>query len=148
MPENASPSARIDAGPVANRLHSAAIHLLRRIRRTDEATGLSPARLSLLSVLVFGGPATISELAHIEQVSVPSMSRLVAALEADALVERATDPNDRRLVFVGATKQGASLMLKARRDRVDHLARRLQELPVADLARLAQAAEIMERVFE
>lgn len=149
MPQNASPPrSEVTTGAVANRLHSAAIHLLRRIRRTDESTGLSPARLSLLSVLVFGGPSTISELASAEQVSVPSISRLVAALEADGLVERASDPGDRRLVFVAATKEGARLMLAARRARVDYLARRLDELPPTQVALLGQAAEVIERVFE
>ncbi len=56
---------------VADRLHSAAIHLLRRLRRTDEATGLSPARLSALSVVVYAGPRTLGELAGIEQVRPP-----------------------------------------------------------------------------
>ena len=68
------------ADAVADRLHSAAIHLLRRLRREDDASGQSAPRLSALSVLVFGGPQTIGALAAAEQVRVPTMSRVVAAL--------------------------------------------------------------------
>lgn len=137
-----------DPNAVANQLHSAAIHLLRRVRRTDEATGLTPARLSLLSVLVFGGPGTISELAAQEQVAVPTMSRLVAALAATGLVQRAADPADGRLVFVAATKEGARLMLRARRDRVEYLARHISRLASPDVELLGRAAELMERAFQ
>jgi len=74
--ENMAPQALV----VADRLHSAAIHLLRRVRKQDVATGEGPARLSALSVLVFGGQKTLSELAAAEQVKPPTMSRIVAGL--------------------------------------------------------------------
>lgn len=137
-----------DPAAVANRLHSAAIHLLRHVRRTDDVTGLTPARLSLLSVLVFGGPATISELAEAEQVSLPTLSRLVAALEDRGLVQRAGDPDDRRLVRAVATREGARVLLRARRARVERLAARLGELDRDALDTLGQASEILERLFE
>lgn len=133
---------------VANRLHSAAIHLLRHVRRTDAETGLSPARLSLLSVLVFGGTATVTDLARAEQVSAPTMSRLVSALEQAGLVERRADVHDARVVHVAATSEGARLLLTARRERVELLATRLAELDPPALKTLGEAAEIMERVFE
>ena len=69
-----------DPATVADHLHSAAIHLLRLVRRRDAETGLSPARLSALSVLVFGGPRTVGDLAADEQVRSPTMSRLVAEM--------------------------------------------------------------------
>jgi hypothetical protein len=83
---------------IADRLHSAAIHLLRRVRGQDEGSGLSPARLSALSVVVFGGPVTLGRLASAEQVTAPTMTRLVAALEADGLLSRKDDTVDRRVV--------------------------------------------------
>src|SRR5919199_1876113 len=79
---------------VADRLHSAAIHLLRRLRKVDEASGLSAPRLSALSVLVFAGPRTLGELAAAEQVRPPTMTRLVRALERSGLVTREHDPDD------------------------------------------------------
>src|SRR5437667_3390038 len=88
---------------LADRLHSAAIHLLRRLRREDDASGLSAPRLSALSVVVFGGPLPIGALAAAEQVRVPTMSRVVASLESDGLVRRVLDDADRRVVRVEAT---------------------------------------------
>ena len=87
----------------ADRLHSAAIHLLRRLRREDAATGLSAPRLSALSVVVFGGPLTLGELASAEQVRPPTMTRLVSALEDAGLVDRETDAADGRLTRIRAT---------------------------------------------
>ena len=72
---------------VADRLHSAAIHLLRRVRKQDEASGVGPAQLSALSVLVFAGPKTFGELAAAEQVKPPTMSRIVAGLSAAVLLK-------------------------------------------------------------
>src|SRR5271163_2425059 len=79
-----------------DRLHSAAIHLLRRVRRQDAATGIGPAQLSALSVLVFAGPRTLGELASAEQVKPPTMSRIVAGLRRNRLIEISRDPGDGR----------------------------------------------------
>jgi hypothetical protein len=80
-PTGGAEPARDDADRVADRVHSAAIHLLRRLRREDDRWGLSAPRLSALSVLVFGGRAlTLGELAAAEQVRPPTMTRLVSAL--------------------------------------------------------------------
>ncbi|MBW3537268.1 MAG: MarR family transcriptional regulator [Actinobacteria bacterium] len=76
---------------LAQQLNSVAIHLVRRLRRADESLGITPARLSALSVLVFGGPCTLTELAAAEQVAGPTMSRIVAALEEAPFVELAPD---------------------------------------------------------
>src|SRR3984893_10977493 len=95
---------------VADRLHSAAIHLLRRVRKQDSATGEGPARLSALSVLVFGGPKTLGELAAAEQVKPPTMSRVVAGLARSRLIETSADPQDARRMRIRATTQGARLL--------------------------------------
>ncbi len=108
MPKRATPSPTHSA--VADRLHSAAIHLLRRLRRTDEATGLSPARLSALSVVVFAGARTLGELASIEQVRPPTMTHLVKGLEHQGLVKRESDDDDRRVARIRATDEGRQLL--------------------------------------
>ena len=92
-----------DAAAVADRLHSVAIHLLRRVRKQDAATGEGPARLSALSVLVFGGPMTLGRLAATEQVTPPTMSRIVTGLERGRLIERVRDAKDARRVQIRAT---------------------------------------------
>jgi DNA-binding MarR family transcriptional regulator len=131
---------------LADGLHSAAIHLLRRLRREDDASGLPAPQLSALSVIVFGGPITLGALATAEQVRPPTISKLVAALEASGLVERETDAGDRRIVRVNATARGAKLLQEGRQRRVASLAEALAGLTAADRAKLAQALPILERV--
>lgn len=132
---------------MADRLHSAAIHLLRRVRREDVASGLGPAQLSALSVLVFGGPMGLNELAAAEQVRPPTMSRVVAALERQKVVERAIDAGDARRIRLRATAKGHSLLQKARRRRIADLAGCLAQLAGKELGALASAAEILEQAL-
>ena len=128
----------------ADRLHSAAIHLLRRVRASDVETGLSPSRLSVLSVLVFGGARTPSELAAAEQVRLPTISGLVAGLEAEGLVRRTPHPVDRRAVRITATAKGRRLMQRGRARRIENLVELLAPLSSSELTTLADAAEILE----
>jgi DNA-binding MarR family transcriptional regulator len=132
-----------DLESLASRLNSAAIHLVRRLRRADESLGVTPARLSALSVLVFGGPSRISDLAAAEQVAGPTMSKIVMGLEAAGLVSRRPDPDDRRAVILNATARGRSLMERGRAQRVDRLASELATLSAADLSTLNRAARIL-----
>jgi DNA-binding MarR family transcriptional regulator len=128
---------------LADRLHSAAIHLLRRLRREDTASGLSPARLSALSVVVFGGPIRISELARAEQVRVPTITPIVAALEDGGLVTREQDPADARAWVLRATSRGEKLMAEGRARRVETLATQLRQVSAADRKALGRAAELL-----
>src|SRR5512147_1233653 len=103
-----SPSSSTEA--LADRLHSAAIHLMRLVRVQDAAAGIGPAQLSALSVLVFGGPLSLNQLARAEQVKPPTMSRIVDALEKAGLARRRENPSDRRAVVLESTEKGASLL--------------------------------------
>ena len=98
-----------------------AIHLLRRVRRVDDESGLTAARLSALSVLVFGGGTTLGHLARAEQVSAPTMSRLVGALEREGLATREPHTEDGRAVIVRATEEGRARLLRGRERRVAEL---------------------------
>src|SRR5258708_7077060 len=95
---------------LADRLHSTAIHLLRQVRVQDAATGIAPARLSALSVLVFGGAMSLNDLARAEQVRPPTMSRIVDALESEGLARRTVNPQDRRAVVIEATGKGTAIL--------------------------------------
>lgn len=130
---------------VADRLHSAAIHLLRAARRDDESFGLSAARLSALSVVVFGGPLPLGALALAEQVRPPTMTRLVQGLERSGLVGRVPDPGDGRVSLVRSTQRGERLLQAARRRRIEAIAEILGDVGSADLGTLAAAADILER---
>jgi len=132
---------------IADRLHSAAIHLLRRVRRVDEATGLSAAKLSALSVVVFGGPVSLRDLAAAEQVRPPSMTRTVKELETDGLVRREVDAADRRVAWIKTTPKGKRLLKQGRAARINLLADWLGALSRDELAQLDQATWILERLL-
>jgi DNA-binding MarR family transcriptional regulator len=134
-------------GRVADRLHSAAIHLLRRLRVEDEALGISAPRLSVLSVLVFAGPKRIGELARVEQVEPPTISRLVDGLVRDGLAVREPDPDDARAVRVRATPTGARTLRRGRARRVETLQTRLATLSPTELAALGEGVEVLERIL-
>jgi DNA-binding MarR family transcriptional regulator len=131
---------------IANGLHSAAIHLLRRLRREDDASGMSGPRGSALSVIVYGGPVTLGALATAEQVRPPTMTRLIADMVRDGLVERVPDATDGRVVRVRATARGTRLLEHGRTRRLAALTADLEQLPARDLALLARAVAVMERV--
>jgi DNA-binding MarR family transcriptional regulator len=137
-----------EAVAVADRLHSAAIHLLRRVRKQDVATGEGPARLSALSVLVFGGPKTLGELAAAEQVRPPTMSRMVAGLSRSRLIQIEHDPEDARRMIIHATAKGTKLLQKGRDLRIAYLADHLDRLTRGELLRLGEAVEILQRLLE
>jgi len=130
----------------ADRLHSAAIHLLRRLRVRDRESGVGPAQLSALSVLVFGGPRSLGELAEAEQVRPPTMSRIVASLERTAMVKRhATD--DGRRMRLEATAKGTRILWEGRKRRVESLAKALATFSKEDRERLAELIPYLERII-
>lgn len=129
------------------RVHSAALHLLRRLAQEDRSSGVSPSRLSALSVLVFGGPRTIGALATMEGVTPPTMTRLVAGMVADGLVERMPDESDRRIVHVAASDRGRALLLAGRDRRVATLATMMAPLTPKERRRLDTAAAIIEHML-
>ncbi|MGH7695594.1 MAG: MarR family winged helix-turn-helix transcriptional regulator [Gemmatimonadaceae bacterium] len=131
---------------LADRVHSAAIHLLRRLRKQDDSSGVTPSRLSALSVVVFGGPKTIGQLASAEQVSAPTMTRLVVGMQRDGLVKRERDATDARVIWIRATPKGDRILREGRRRRVAQLARDLAELSPAEAEHLTRATEIIERI--
>jgi DNA-binding MarR family transcriptional regulator len=132
---------------IADRLHSASIRLLRQLRREDDATGITAPHLSALSVLVFGGPRTLGELAAAEQVKPPSMTRTIRGLEEAGLAVREADPLDGRVAWVRATPEGARVLHEGRARRVASLAARLRALDAEELAALERAAGLLERVL-
>lgn len=137
-----------DSARTADRLHSAAIHLLRRLRSEDAKTGLTGPRASVLSVLVFGGPASLSALAASEQVRPPTMSRLVAALEQKGLVARQPSRSDGRVSLIRATSKGAALLQEGRGRRVARLELALGALSKRDLVVLERATGVIERLLK
>jgi DNA-binding MarR family transcriptional regulator len=130
---------------VADRLHSVAIRVLRHAREADRVSGLGPARLSALSVLVFGGPCTLSELAAVEQVTAPTITRIVQGLEADGLAKREPSPGDARASILRATSKGKTLLERARQARLRKIESLLEAANPADVERLGKA---LDAVFQ
>lgn len=136
----------VDLRGLADRLHSAAIHLLRRLRVEDASSGLSGPRLSALSVIVFAGPISIGDLARAEQVSAPTISRMVKDLKAQGLVTREPTAGDGRVRSVRATSAGRALLEEGRERRVSALRSDLAALSKPELEVLNRAAGVLERL--
>lgn len=130
----------------ANALHSLSIHLLRRAREADRESGLSPERLSLLSILAYAGGQTVGRLAEMEQVSAPAISRIVSSLEKLGLAKRIRGEIDARAVMVEATEKGRRLVEKGRQRRLEIIAAELSRLNQRDIAALGKAAGILEKL--
>jgi DNA-binding MarR family transcriptional regulator len=132
---------------VADALHTAAIHLLRRLRMLDEALGTSAPRFSALSVLIAAGPLRIGELARAEQVEAPTMTRLIDGLARDGYVERTDDPDDARAIVVRPTDAGVHALTEERLRRVEAFAAFVGSLPARELAVLGRGVDVLERAL-
>ena len=131
---------------VANRLHSAAIHLLRRARRTDPLTGVSPAQLSALSVLM-SGPKALGDLAAAEQVRPPTMSRLVSQMQRAGVARKVTDREDARVVRVHATPKGLRALSRGRAMRIESIEQLMTELGPDELGDVERAVGAIEKLL-
>jgi DNA-binding MarR family transcriptional regulator len=131
---------------VADRLHSASIHLLRHLRVRDRESGIGPAQLSALSVLVFGGAKSLAELAEAEQVKPPTMSRIVAGLERAKLVKSEAAKEDARRIRIVPTAKGGKVMWEGRRRRVEMLAELLGGLSAEEIQQMGMIAETMDGI--
>lgn len=143
MPGRAS---RVRKRDVADRLHSAAIHLLRRVRRTDPLTGVSPAQLSALSVLM-SGPKRLGDLAAAEQVRSPTMSRLVNEMERAGVARKVTDRDDARVIRVHATAKGLRALSRGRAMRIEAIKGLLSELDPDEIGAVERAVGTIERLL-
>src|SRR5437899_4413873 len=130
----------------ADRLHSAAIYLLRRVRVRDRESGVGPAQLSALSVLVFGGPRSLGELADAEQVRPPTMSRIVAGLERAGLVRRHATEDGRR-VRLEASAKGTKILQAGRKRRVESLAKALASFTDKEQRQLGELTDLLREVI-
>ena len=134
----------VNQSALADRLHSLAIHLLRRIRRGDDEVGLSAPRLSALSVIRYRGPISLTELAKAESVTAPTMTRLVHALVGAGLVEKSGDEKDNRVVLLRATEAGHHTLEIARAKRLAALDTLLAQLDGPERKVVEDAVSVLE----
>jgi DNA-binding MarR family transcriptional regulator len=134
----------VDPSQVADRLHSAAIRLLRRLRLRDKATGVGPAQLSALSVLVFSGkPLSLRELADAEQVKPPTMSRVVAGMMRAGLADTKVSSEDKRRLVISPTRKGTQVLQKGRERRVKALTKTIRSLSQRELRKLDESVTLV-----
>ena len=138
---------KLNLEEVGRSLHSNAIHLLRHVRTEDSAMGIGPAQASALSVVVFGGPLTLNELAKAEKVRPPTMSRVVEALVKEGLVRRETNRDDRRSVIISPTDKGTRILHEGRNRRERRLIKLLSKLDADEVRCLGKASRILSRIL-
>jgi DNA-binding MarR family transcriptional regulator len=137
---------RVSPDELARTLRDALTRLNRRIRQARPVGDLTTSQLSALTSLQLAGALTPRELADVERVQPPTMTKIVGKLEERGLVARTPHPTDRRQVILAATEAGRALYRQFEQARNQWLARELGELSPEDRGALARAAEILQRV--
>jgi DNA-binding MarR family transcriptional regulator len=134
----------------AARLRMGIVRTARRLRQEAavEATGLTPTSTSALATIERHGPLTPSELARLERVQRPTVTRTLGCLEREGLVERTPDPADGRSSLVAINSSGRERLRRLRGRKNAYLARRMRDLPADDVETLERAAEILEGMLE
>jgi DNA-binding MarR family transcriptional regulator len=138
---------RPDDLEAATRLADTVGRLVRALRRTYVGT-MGPASAAALATLVRRGPLRLGELADVEGVTPAALSRVVAGLERDGLVERRADPADRRSAFVEATPRGRTAISELLAGRATLLAGRIGALSPADRATLLAGVAVLEQLVD
>ena len=135
---------------LAARLRLVNARLARRVRREALGTGddLTASRLSALATIEDCGPITLGELAALEQVQPPSMTRIVGRLEEHGFAEREVDPRDRRVARVRITDAGRNVLAQSRTRKAAFLARRVGRLSPHERRALADALPVLERLID
>lgn len=131
---------------LAGRLRLAVARLARQLRQ-QAPSGLSPSLLSALATIDRHGPLTHGELAEIEQVAPPTITRLVDKLVEQELVERIVDDNDRRISRVAILPPARELLESIRHRKDAWLVERLNELP-DDQTHLATTVAVLEHLLD
>jgi len=132
---------------LAHALRPAVMRLARRLRQMqDESLELNPNQLSAMGVLLNSGDQLMGELAALEKVRPPSMTRIVNSLEVRGYVARRPDPRDHRQCLVALTEAGRQVLMANRRRRDEWLAVRLAGLDPAEREALRRAIPVLERL--
>jgi DNA-binding MarR family transcriptional regulator len=139
--------------PLAERaahLRTAIVRTARRLRQeaAAETSGLTPTSVAALATIERHGPLTPSEIAAIERVKRPTITRTLRCLERQGLIDRARDPEDGRSALVSVNGAGRDRLRRLRGRKNAYLARRMKELTVEEVETLERAAEILERMRE
>jgi DNA-binding MarR family transcriptional regulator len=134
-----------ETAELASRLRLAVTRLARQLRQTSDSD-LSPTQSAVLATLANHGPVTLGELAELERVASPTITKVTGILQERGLVAKVTDPTDRRFVRVELTAEGHAVVDRSRARKTAWLARQLQDLSPAEVEQLAAATEVLEHL--
>ncbi|MGH2748881.1 MAG: MarR family winged helix-turn-helix transcriptional regulator [Actinomycetota bacterium] len=132
---------------LVTRLRLAVMRLARRLRQQAEP-GVTPSMLSALASIDYLGSVSLKELAELERVQPPTLTKIIARLEEAGLVRRDADSEDRRVSHVSLTPEGKQFIQRARTRKDAYLTRRLSKLGARDVDALAAAVDALERLLE
>lgn len=134
----------------AAHLRTAIVRTARRLRQeaAGEATGLTPTSVAALATIERRGPMTPSEIAAIERVKRPTITRTLGCLEREGLIDRSEDPADKRSALIAINGAGRERLRRLRKRKNAYLARRMRDLSDEEVETLERAAEILERMRE
>jgi DNA-binding MarR family transcriptional regulator len=134
----------------AAQLRTAIVRTARRLRQeaAAETSGLTPTSVAALATIERHGPMTPSEIADIERVKRPTITRTLGCLEREGLIDRSQDPNDKRSALVAVNGAGRERLRRLRKRKNAYLARRMRDLTDEEVETLERAAEILERMRE
>jgi len=137
---------RVTAEQLAISLRESITRLNRRLRQARAVGDLTFSQLSALTSLQLAGALTPRELADIERVQPPTMTKIVGKLEERGLVARTPHPTDRRQVILAATEEGRAVYAQFEKARNEWLAQLLAELAPDERDTLERAAQILQQV--
>jgi len=134
----------------AAHLRTAIVRTARRLRQeaAAETTGLTPTSVAALATIERHGPMTPSEIAKVERVKRPTVTRTLGCLEREGLIDRTPDPADGRSALVSVNGSGRERLRRLRSRKNAYLARRMRDLSPEEVDTLERAAEILERMRE
>ena len=131
---------------LASELRLSLLRATRRLRAQRVNTAATLSQLSALGTVYRSGPLSAGEIAAIEQVQPPSMTKILASLEQAGWIERSSHPDDRRQSVIAITEAGRELLAEETRVRDEWLAKRLVEFSDEDLRKLRAAVEVLDRL--
>ncbi len=131
---------------LASVLRLAVLRAARRIRSQRVNTAVTLSQLSALATVGKCGPMSAGELAGIERVQPPSMTKILASLEAEGWVERTAHPDDRRQSIISITRSGRDLLDAETKARDTWLATRLADFSPDEIRILSEAAAVLDRL--
>ncbi|MET8835302.1 MarR family transcriptional regulator [Micromonospora sp. NPDC004540] len=146
MTERTVTAKRVPPAQLAPQLRDAITRLNRRVRQARPVGDLTVTQLSALTSLKLAGALTPRELADIERVQPPTMTKIVAKLEERGLVQRTPHPTDGRQVILAATEGGRAVLDQFERARNEWLASRLAALTEEERDTLQRAADILQGI--